>query len=702
MVLKITQVNGYTGKILWVDLSSKDIQEEFPDEKIYRSFLGGYGLGVYYIYNRISPGCDPLGPENILGFCPGLLTGTAAPFTGRWMVCGKSPLTGKGITADGGFCNGGWGDSNSGGYFGAAIKRAGYDAIFVTGTSDKPVYLYINENSFELRDASDIWGEDAFETEDLLKEKHGKNVNVATIGVAAENKSLIAGIVNDYGRIAARSGLGAVMGAKKLKAVCLDGKTRLTVADKETTLFLSQNYRKNITKMLSNKLIGKMLQLAPKFGSIMRIMKMSFGKSVQMVMKIPGLKAEALVANYLHRFGTGFTLPISVPVGDASVKNFNGTGPEDYPQRIALKKVGNTLASIETVSYGCYGCPLRCGRKITIPELGIKDSHMPEYETLASLSSNILNEDPMMMIRVNEYLNRQGMDSISTGVILSFVLECVEKGLLTKEDFKSEKFPEGFLPQWYETDYIFPLLEMMVNREGIGNILADGTWVASNKIAGSKNYAMNANGQEIPMHDPRYIKWFGATYVSDPTPGRHTAGGIDTLMLHPIARFTKEYDFKIDKKLEKTAKNHVLAVQFAQSINALGLCSFSLACGSYPLFELIQSVFGWNVTPDEFLTIGQRIQTLRQMFNAREGAIRHKIPKRLIGDPPLKKGPLKGVSLPIEEMIQGYYKNIGFREDGVPKEETLKLLDLDYCIQDLDNSQGRPQILVNEHLKAKS
>ncbi len=204
------------------------------------------------------------------------------------------------------------------------------------------------------------------------------------------------------------------------------------------------------------------------------------------------------------------------------------------------------------------------------------------------------------------------------------------------------------------------------------------------------------------MHDPRYIKWFGATYVSDPTPGRHTAGGIDTLMLHPVARFTKEYDFKIDKKLEKTTKNHALAVQFTQSINALGLCSYSLACGSYPLFELIQSVFGWEFTPDEFLLIGHRIQTLRQMFNAREGAIRHKIPKRLIGDPPLKKGPLKGVSLPIEEMIQGYYKNIGFREDGVPKEETLKLLDLDYCIQDLDNSSGRYQIIVNDYLRTKT
>lgn len=696
-----TQSYGYTGKILWVDLSTKLIREENPPEEVYRSYLGGYGLGVYYIYTRIQPHCDPLGSKNILGFCPGLLTGTVAPFTGRWMACGKSPLTGKGITIDEEFCNGGWGDSNSGGYFGPAIKRAGYDAIFVTGTSETPVYLYIDKDSKELRDASEIWGKDTFETEDLLKEKYGKNVNVATIGVAAENKSLISGIVNDYGRIAARSGLGAVMGSKKLKAVCLKNSVKLTLADRETTLSLSKKYRKNMSKMLGKKLMGKMLKFVPKFGNIMRIMKMSFGGSLQKVMKFPGLKAEALVANYLHRYGTGFTLPISVPVGDASVKNFGGISFIDYPQKIALKKVGNTLASIKSKPYGCFGCPLRCGRTITIPEIGIKDSHKPEYETLASLSSNILNEDPMVMIKINDYLNRQGLDSISTGVTLGFVLECVENGLLKQDDFKSERFPEGFLPKWHESEYIFPLLEMMVDREGIGDLLADGTWIASQKIEGSKLYAMNANGSEIPMHDPRYINWFITSYLSDPTPGRHTAGGVDTLMLHPVARFTKAFKFKTSKKLEKNSKNHTLAVKFAQSINALGLCSYSLSCGSYPLFELMKSVFGWDITPDEFLTIGWRIQTLRQMFNAREGAIRHEIPKRLLGDPPLTKGPLKGISLPAEEMIQGYYQQIGFRQDGVPKEETLKTLDLEFCIQDIALCRGRPQLIVNDYLESK-
>ncbi|MCG3222162.1 MAG: aldehyde ferredoxin oxidoreductase family protein [Candidatus Heimdallarchaeota archaeon] len=698
----MSQPYGYTGKILWVDMTTGKIHEENPSEEIYRNYLGGYGLGVYYIYTRIEPRCDPLGPKNILGLCPGLLTGTVAPFTGRWMVCGKSPLTGKGVTIDGDFCSGGWGDSNSGGYFGPAIKRAGYDAIFITGTAKTPVYLYINKDSTELIDAAEIWGKDAFETEDLLKEKYGKGVNVATIGVAAENKSLITGIVCDHGRMAARSGLGAVMGSKKLKAICLDGRTKLNLADKEATFSLSKKYREKMAEMLSKDIFGKMLKTVPKFGNLMGKMKMSFGKSVQMVMKIPGVKAEELVANYLHRFGTAFTLPISVPVGDASVKNFSGIGFSDYPQEIALKKVGNTLSSVRTELYGCFGCPLSCGKKISVPELGIKDSHKPEYETLASWSSNILNDDPMLMIEINEFLNRQGLDSISTGVTLSFVLECVEHGLLTQNDFKSEKFPEGFLPKWGETEYILPLLKMIVHREGIGDLLADGTWEACQKIQESKSFAMNAAGSEIPMHDPRYINWFITTYLSDPTPGRHTAAGIDTLMLHPVARFTKAFEFKTNRKIEKNSENHAFAVKFTQSINALGLCSYSLACGSYPLFELIESVFGWQVSPDEFLSIGWRIQTLRQMFNAREGAIRHEIPKRLLGDPPAKKGPLKGVSLPAEQMIQGYYKYIGFREDGVPEKVTLKTLGLDFCIQDLALCRGRPQPIINQYLETKS
>ena len=167
------------GKILWVNLTTQEIREEEPSPDIYRSYLGGYGLGVYYVYTHITPKCDPLGPDNILGFCPGLLTGSIAPFTGRWMVVGKSPLTGKGLTISGEMCTGGWGDANAGGYFGPSIKRAGFDAIFITGVSASPVYLFGDGTTIELRDATDLWGKDCVETEKTLKEIHGKAFQVA-------------------------------------------------------------------------------------------------------------------------------------------------------------------------------------------------------------------------------------------------------------------------------------------------------------------------------------------------------------------------------------------------------------------------------------------------------------------------------------------------------------------------------------------
>ena len=230
---------GYFGKILWVDLTKMECREEEPDDEIYQKYLGGYGLGVYYIYTRITPNCDPLGPDNILGFCPGLLTGTFAPFTGRYMVCGKSPLTG------------GWGDANSGGKFGPAIKRVGYDAIFITGMAENPIYLYIDDETQELRDASDLWGKNTKETQNLLETKHGK-CDVASIGLGGEQKSLVAGIVNDSSRLASRSGLGAAMGSKRLKAICIKGTQKIAMADRAMMLQLTKSYSKQITSYKNN------------------------------------------------------------------------------------------------------------------------------------------------------------------------------------------------------------------------------------------------------------------------------------------------------------------------------------------------------------------------------------------------------------------------------------------------------------------
>jgi len=675
-VIELSDNYGYNGKILWVDLTKEEIKEEEPDIEIYKKYLGGYGLGVYYIYTRIKPKCDPLGPDNIIGFCPGLLTGSTAPFSGRYMVCGKSPLTG------------GWGDSNSGGNFGNAIKRSGYDAIFITGIAKEPVYLHIGEKGNELIDASELWGKDVVETENILKKKYGK-CDSATIGSGGENKCLIAGIVNDSARIAARSGLGAVMGSKKLKTICITNKKKLKIADRKLMVELSKEYNKRINKKKKNLFISTVVNLSPNFASLLRITKIHYSK----------FKIASLYAQFLHKVGTPFFYGILTNIGDAPIKNYKGVAKLEFPEKRYKKMDGSYLKKFVTEPVGCYTCPLRCGAKLDIPELGLKDVHRPEYETLAAFSGLLLNDDLKTIILINEYLNRQGIDTISCGGVIAYALECVEQGLLKKEDFKCKDYPDGFLPEWNKSEYLLPLCKMIVNREGIGDILANGVKKASEKIKGSEEFAIHSGGQELPMHDARFTKGLMLTYVADPTPGRHTAGSIDYFLAGPGNLFLKGFKVKNSKNPKKKGKAQAEVVKFIQSFNSLGLCMFSEWCGRYPLLEMIKAVTGWSISVDEILEIGWRIQTLRQMFNAREGAIRHEVSKRAIGDPPMEKGPLKGKKIDVEPMIKYYYEYIGFDETGIPKKETLEKLGLDFCIDDLKICKGRPEPIINSSIK---
>ena len=667
---------GYHGNILWVDLTTREVKEESPEDELYQKYLGGYGLGVYYIYNRIKPKCDPLGPDNILGFCPGLLTGTMAPFTGRYMVCGKSPLTG------------GWGDANAGGKFGPAVKKAGYDAIFVTGTADKPVYLYIDEKVQEIRDASDLWGKTTHETQDILKEKHGK-CDVASIGVGGENKSLIAGIVNDGSRLAARSGLGAVMGAKKLKAICVIGKKKIKIVNKAKMLQLSKAYGQQINKYKSHLVTSYLVGMAPGFAGILRIGKIHYSS----------FKWVKMYTQFLAQVGTPFFYRILTNVGDAPIKNYLGVGHKEFKQKIASKLDGKTLRKYYTGSIGCYACPVRCGALLTIPELGIENAVRPEYETIAAFGGLLLNDDLASIIKISDYLDQQGIDTISCGGVIAYAMECAERGLLTKDDFKCKEYPDGFIPQWNDSTYILQLCKMIVHREGIGDKLADGVKKAAEKIDGSEEFAIHAGGQELPMHDARLTKGLALTYVTDPSPGRHTAGGIDYFSVGAGNAFLKGFKLKNSKKDIKKGIVQADAAKFTQSFNSAGLCLFSEWVGEYPLLEMIKAFAGFDLTVKDFLHIGHRIQTLRQMFNARDGEIRHEISKRAIGDPPMDKGPLKGKKLDVEKMAMAYYETIGFTDTGIPKEATLSKLGLDFCIKDLSICTGRPEPIVNESIR---
>jgi aldehyde:ferredoxin oxidoreductase len=662
------EMGFYSGKILWVDLSKGTVNEEVLDDSIYHQYLGGYGLGVRLLYERIPAGADPLGPDNVLGFVEGLLTGSVVPFTGRYMIVGKSPLTG------------GWGDSNSGGYFGPEIRKCGYDGIFFQGISPKPVYLVIQEGKATLEDASSLWGLDAVEADDKLQEIHGKKTKVAAIGQAGENVCLNAGIVNDRGRIAARSGLGAVMGSKKLKALALIGHNKVEYDDKKALMGYVQAYNKRMKKNIDSKLAKTILKVGPKFAGLLRKFKM------------PMFSNTPMATGYFNTYGTSFSTAISAEIGDSPIKNWGGVGYLDFPQKKARNLAGPNILNWKVKPYGCFACPVRCGAICSVPELNLEETHRPEYETLSTFGSLILNGDLIKIFEINEYLNRTGLDSISAGGIVAFAIECFENGILT------EKETDGLILKWGETDFLMPLLQKIVNREGIGKILADGVKLAAEKIGkGSEKYAIHANGQELAMHDPKHTPSLGATYVADPTPGRHTAASVDFMEVGPIDKFIKGFTVPKSKRYVYNSKGIAQAkmTKIHQSLNSLGFCLFGPWNGRMELIQMMKAVLGWKISIDDLIHIGARIQTLRQLFNSREGAVKHFIHSRAVGNPAQVKGPLKGITLDTKQMVKDYYSEMNWNpETGIPTEATIKFLELDSLVSDLNPSSENDTIAV--------
>jgi len=461
---------GVMGKILYVDLSSGKIDIEEPGEELYRDFLGGYGLGARVIFSRQKAGVDPLGPDNMLGFASGVLTGTPTPLGNRYMVVGKSPLTG------------GWGDANSGGDFGPYLKFAGYDAVFFSGASEKPVYLSINDGKAELKDASHLWGKDTDATEDILREELGKDIRVACIGQSGEMMSYIACIVNEKGRVAGRAGLGAVMGSKKLKAVVVQGKAKVEIANEE---------------------------------EVARLRKES----------LETIKGSAFAQRMQKAGGTSAFTDGMILRGEAPVKNWAGAGPIDFPE--AEKLSGALVLERMEKRYGCWRCPVTCGgimKEGTGEYKYPAGTHKPEYETEGAFGSMCLNSNLESIIKASDLCNRYGFDTISAGATIAFAIECYENGLITKED------TGGIELTWGNHESIVKMTELMGKREGFGAVLADGSKVAAEKIGkGSEKYTVHIDGQEPAMHDPKNSPRFATGYMMDAAPGRHTQSGADPI-----------------------------------------------------------------------------------------------------------------------------------------------------------------------------
>lgn len=634
---KNTEGKGYWGKLLHVDLTTREISDELLDDSFYLQYLGGIGIAAKVLWDRLKPGIDPLGPQNILGFTTGLLTDTGSLFTGRFTVVGKSPASG------------GWGDANCGGYFSPALKRCGVDAVFFHGKSPKPVYLYLDHERAELKDASDLWGHDTIVTEDTLRERHGKRAQVACIGPAGEKLSLLAGISTDRGRLAARSGLGAVMGSKNLKAVVAAGRKRVGVRDKAGIKKLTRAFRKRLDKgQFFERLLGDRL-----FGITGRLTRSGF-----VYMRQPALLWRKMLKN----FGTPSLTALSAEGGDSPVRNWGGVGYRDFPLARSQKIGAEAVLRFEKKKYGCYSCPLRCGGVVSVKQgpHPINEMHKPEYETLCAFGTLLLNDDIYSIFRINDLLNRAGMDTISCGATVAFAIECYESGILSKED------TGGLDLRWGNSEAIIALVEKMLRRKGLGDILADGVKRAAERIGrGSEKFAVHCGGVEAPMHDPKFDPGFIISYFCEPTPGRHTISSYQYLDLQGLhkqfSRASKTPPITTRKKRYDTnGKGEMLSIDslYKMLVDCAGACFFGTQVGAeLPLCEWMNAATGWNLGNDEYLVMGERVHLLRHAFNLREGLnpIRDFRPHpRLYGDPPMKKGPARNVTLHIDALAKSF------------------------------------------------
>ncbi len=608
---------GFMGKMLMVDLSKKAFEDELLDETLGRQFMGGYGIGARILFDRQKPGVDPLGPDNILGFTTGFLTGTPAISSSRYVVVGKSPLTG------------GWGDANSGGYVGPYLKFAGYDSVFLTGISEKPVYLFIDNGKAQLRDAAQLWGKDTFETEDMLRSELGRDVQIACIGPSGERVALIAAIMNNKGRAAGRSGLGAVMGSKKLKAVVVRGDMKIPIANEERAKALRRKYLSELTG------------------------------PVEM----------------FRDFGTPALTTDLAECGDSPTKNWAGTAVIDFSDYQQLDV--DHVIERQSQKYACYRCPIACGGHMKEGTGDYKyeaGAHKPEYETMAMFGSNCLNSNLESIIKVNDICNRYGVDTISAGATIAMAIECFERGLITTAD------TDGIEMTWGNHKAIVTMTDRLVRREGFGDLLADGVKVAAQRIGkGADQFAMHVQGQELPAHDPKYGFHWGTSYKLDPTPARHTQGGALNPPGLPIPRFDPE-------SFNGRGEGHKIGTNLNHVMSCTGTCMFLYASlpSADALIEFMRAVSGWDLTLDELLKTGERISNIRQAFNVREGLnpLTFKVPNRVIGNPPLKEGPLAGITVDEETLHRDYLTAMDWDlETAKPSKKKLLELGLDDVAQ---------------------
>ncbi len=619
--------NGYWGRILRVNLSSGQISVDEPDEKFYRTYLGGRGVIAQYLLKEVPVEADPLGPDNILVFAGGVLSGQTLPGSARTSVGAKSPLTG------------GYGDGEAGGHWGPKLSWAGYDGLVVTGQSDKPVYLWINDQTCELRDASHLWGLSTAETQDALQTELGDpKLTAAMIGPGGENLVRFACLALGCHDFVGRAGMGAVMGSKKLKAVAVNGQKRPEAAERDGIKAIAQ-------------------WMAGHFRTV------------------SALYAETGTA--------GLVLPLNAASG-LPTRNFRDgdfEGAEDI--------CGKTMAESMVVNrWGCYACPVRCKRVVEIEDAEYKVGRQysgPEYEALASLGSNCGISDLKAVAKANEMCNQYSLDTISTGMMISGAMECADKNLLPPSLLKHLDLEFG------SAQGLIGLIKQIVNREGLGDILADGPMGVAEKIGPeAAKCFLHIKGQLLPLHEPRWKTGMGLGYVLSPTGADHMHNIHDPVYANESAppfaavRHMGIQDAVGALELGPAKARLWTYMTLLRSLNnCIPLCFFT-PYSLDQIVDLVRAATGWNVSSWELIKASERALNLARAFNAREGfteAADH-LPERFFE--PIHGGALDGEALNRDVWIDTrnmVYEMLGWEvKTARPKAAKLYELGLDWVV----------------------
>ena len=637
---------GHLGRVLFVDLTERTHRVELIDEAVYRSYLGGYGLGAWLLWKHFPAGVDPLAPEACFAICSGLLTGLRTPFSGRIQIVGKSPLTGT------------WADSNSGGSVCSHLRQAGYDAVVVRGKAAEPTLLVIRDGEVTFEAAGELWGQEIPEVFDALKGRFGgkREVGVSAIGPAGEQKLRIASVMNDRYHAFGRQGFGAIYGSKNLKAIVVSGTGEVPVARPDEFKAIC----KRITDEYKRDL-GLVAKLFAWFGKPKRWLGWMYRAMTRM-----GAKLQSPTASMRRLWslrGTTAAVALSIENGDAPIKNWTGVGARDFPiGKAGMKIDGAAVDKYITKKLSCGDCPMPCKGIVKVKSRNLSDVRRPDYETIVGFGANLLNDDIELVTACHDACNRLGIDAVSSSMTLGWVCEAVDKGLLTAADL------DGVDMRWGNGEGALALTIKMGRGEGCGAWLGQGVARAAAHVGkGSEAFAVHVHGGEPAYHDSRFTSLMGVTYISDPTPGRHTAGSAswnETFGMGfslPKAADKKDWNVKW-KGTEGKGLAQALHSNAHQAMNGLGLCMFTLLTGSLPWAELLNAATGWGMTDADVLLCGERIQNLRAAFNRREGLGPKDFsphPRMLgEGDGHLTAGPLRGVRVPLPVLRDDYYASM--------------------------------------------